>query len=159
MTKINEKVGQKFALAAGILMTREFSTPLQPNPRRLMLACGRALPGKQLATPNPELKFDVLGLGFRPGKEWQGPWEVFVEETRDGQLRSWTNCQLYASTDTGPLYVLTDDPEVCFSYDGNSLVLLAGRPDDSDEGVLRAKALLRRVARSLPDDIEHQRMM
>lgn len=159
MRKIDEKIGRKFALAAGILMTRVFSTPLQPNPRRLMLACGAAISGKRLAVPTPSLKFDVLGLGFRPGKEWKGPSEVFVEEMRGGELRIWQDCQLYASTDTGPIYVLTKDPDVCFSYDGNSLVLLAGRPDDSEEGALRAKALLRNAARSLPDDIERQRMM
>lgn len=159
MMKIDGMIGQKFALAAAILMTRIFSTQLQTNPRRLMVAFGPALPGKRLAMPNPELKFDVLGLGFRPGKEWKGPSEIFVEEMRDGELRIWTDCQLYSSTDTGPIYVLTDDPEVCFSFDGNSLVLLAGRPEDSDAGVLRAKALLRATARSLPDDIEQQRMM
>ncbi|MGY2733578.1 hypothetical protein [Sphingomonas sp. UYP23] len=159
MRKIDERVAQKFALAAAILMTRVFSTPLPTNTRRLMLACGPALPGKRLARPNPELKFDVLGLGFRPGKEWKGPAEVFVEELRDGELHSWTSCQLYAATETGPIYVLTNDPEVCFSFDGNSLIVLVGRPHDSDEGVLRARALLRIAARRVPEDIEKQRIM
>ncbi|KQT33690.1 hypothetical protein ASG29_06670 [Sphingomonas sp. Leaf412] len=159
MKKIDVRVSQKFALAASILMTRVFSTDLRPNRRRLMLACGPAMPGKKIAMPNPDMKFDVLGFGFRPGKEWKGPSEIFVEEMRDGELRIWPNCRLYASTATGPLYVLTDDPEVSFTYDGNSLVALLGRPDDHAEGALRAKALLREAARQLPEDIEQQTMM
>lgn len=159
MKKIDERVGQKFAIATGMLMTRVFSTPLQPNPRRLMFACGPALPAGPPAKPAPGLKFDVLGLGFRPGKEWKGPSEVFIEEMRECQMRVWAGCRLYASTLAGPIYVLTDDPDVCFSYDGNSLVLLTGSPDDRDEGMLRAKAALRAAARRVPDDIEQHRMM
>ncbi len=158
MKKIDVKIGQKFAISTGTLMTRVFSTKLEPNPRRLMFACGPALPNSRRARPNPELKFDVVGLGFRPGKEWKGPSEIFVEEMREGELRTWTNCRLYAATDNGPIFILTENQEVSFSYDGNSLVLVLGWPEDHLEGALRAKALLRMAARSLPDDFEQQRM-
>jgi hypothetical protein len=159
MRKIDAKVGRKFAIATGILMTRTFSTELEPNPRRLMFTCGPALTGKMLAMPKPELKFDVLGLGFRPGREWKGPSEIFIEEMRDDELNVWTGCRLYASTDTGPIYVLTADPELCFSFDGNALIALLGRPVDSEEGVRRARDLLRTTVSCLPEEIEHQRMM
>jgi len=112
MRKIDNKVGRKFAMATGILMTRTFSTQLQANPRRLMFACGPVMRGPCLTMPNPDLKFDVVGLGFNPGKEWKGPSEIFVEEMRDGKLQTWTHCRLYASTATGPIYVLTADLDV-----------------------------------------------
>lgn len=159
MKKINESIGQKFAFAIGMLMTRVFSTELESNPRRLAFAYGPATPRALPALPNPELKFDVLGLGFTPGKEWKGPSEVFVEEMRDGELRIWPNCRLYASTDAGPLYVLTEDSEVCFSYDGSSLIILSGCPEDLHEGVRRAKALLHIAVRHMPDEFEQHRMM
>lgn len=159
MKKIDNSIGQKFAMATGILMTRVFSTELPANPRRLMFACGPTMGRACPTMPNRELRFDVLGLGFRPGKEWKGPSEIFIEEMRDGEIQTWTGCRLYASTATGPIYVLTADPEVCFSFDGNSLVPLLGCPEDSDEGVLRAKALLREAARRLPEQIEQHRMM
>ncbi|RUN78425.1 hypothetical protein EJC47_00685 [Sphingomonas sp. TF3] len=159
MTKIDVSVGRKFAIVTGILMTRVFSTKLEANPRRLMFACGPATSDATFALPNSDLKFDVLGLGFRPGKEWEGPSEIFVQEMRGDELRIWTNCRLYASTVIGPIYVLTDDPDVCFSYDGNSLVPLSGFPEDHIEGVLRAKTLLPLATRRVPDGIEQHRMM
>ena len=159
MKKIDKRVGQKFAIATGMLMTRVFSTEPLANPRRLMFAGGPATRKATLTTPNPDLKFDVVGLGFRPGEEWKGPSEIFVEEIRDGEPRTWADCRLYASTATGPIYVLTNDPDVCFSYDGNSLVILSGSPDDREEGVRRATALLRMAARRVPDGIEQLRMM
>lgn len=158
MKKIDQRVGQKFALAAAILMTREFSTPLRANQRRLSFASGVATADEAVATPTPDLKFDVVGLGFRPGREWQGPSNVFVEEMRDGEQLIWTNCQLYASTNTGPIYVLTEDPEVCFSFDGDSLVRFFDEINDKPEGLLRAKALLRETARRLPNDLKGQQM-
>lgn len=159
MKKIDESVGQKFAIAIGVLMTRVFSTEPQPNLRRLVFAYGPAKPPTQPTLPNLDLKFDVLGLGLTSGREWKGPSEIFVKEMREGQLRIWPNCRLYASTSTGPIYVLTHDPDVCFSYDGNSLVALSGCPEDRNEGVMRAKALLRKAVRLLPDEIEQHRMM
>lgn len=53
MKKIVEKVGQKFPIATGILMTRMFSTQLPANPRRLMFACGPVMRGPCLTMPNP----------------------------------------------------------------------------------------------------------
>lgn len=158
--RIDEAVGQKFALAAGVLMTRWFSTPLPPNPRRLLLACGPASPGSRIAMPNPDLRFDVLGLGFRPGREWKGPSEVFVEEDRGDGLKVWANCSFWADDQPGgPLYLLTEDHDVCFSYDGHSLVPLSGDPGDRKAGAERARARLRTAARLVPDDLEKHSMM
>lgn len=105
------------------------------------------------------MKFDVVGLGFNPGKESKGPSEIFVEEMRDGKPQTWTDCRCMPPPATGPIYVLTADLDVCFSYDGNSLVPLSGYSDDCDEGELRVKALLRVAALRLPSDIEQHRMM
>lgn len=159
MKKIDGRAAQKFAMAAGVLMTRVFSAPFPTNERRLAFACGPASPKATISMPGPMSKFDVLGLGFKPGREWKGPTEIFVEEMRDGQIRRWTNCSLYASTPTGPIYVLTEDPETVFSFDGHSLVITAGVPDDRAEGIARAKVLLREAARRVPADIEGQTMM
>ena len=57
-------------MATGIMMTRAFSTPLEANPPRRMFACGPAR-GRDAVTPDrgPIAQFDVLGLGFKPGRE------------------------------------------------------------------------------------------
>lgn len=157
MKKIDQRVTQRFAVAAGILMTRVFSADPSPNPRRLAFACGPASNGPAISRAHPT--FDVLGMGFRPGKEWKGPSEVFVEEMRDGTLRTWDDCQFWAHDHEGPLYLLTDDRDVCFSYDGNALVILGGDPDGREEGIRRARVRLLEAARRVPANIAHQRMM
>lgn len=158
--KIDEKTGQKFAAAAGMLMTRVFSTPLQTNQRRCMFAAGLATNRVSSATPRPDLKFDVVGLGFIPGREWNGPVDVFVEELRGGEAKVWSSCNFWADALGGPLYLVTDDPDVCFSFDGYSLVPIAGEPDDRAEGIERARKRLREAALKLPmKDIAKHRMM
>lgn len=157
--KIDAAIGQKFALAAGILMTRIFSTPLPTNARRLMFACGPACARIKNAMPDPNLKFDALGLGFVPGREWKGPSDIFVEEQRDGATRVWTNCRFWCDDLGGPFYLLTDDPDVCFSYDGHSLVPLVGTPDDRLGGIERARSRLKTAARLVPEDFDKQNIM
>lgn len=160
MKKIDEQIGQKFALAAAVLMTRVFSTPLEPNQRRCAFAAGVATGGERIAPPDPDFKFDVVGLGFIPAREWKGPVEVFVEEMRAGEAKVWANCSFWADTLPGPLYLLTDDPDVCFSFDGYSLVPLAGEMSDRAGGIERARKRLREAALKLPmEDVERNRMM
>ncbi len=60
--KIDDQIGPKFAIAAGMLMARIFSTPLKPNPRRCSFAAGPASGGSGLARPKPDSMFDVVGL-------------------------------------------------------------------------------------------------
>lgn len=158
--KIDEEIGQKFAIAAGMLMTRVFSTPLAPNQRRCAFAAGVATMGASVAPPDPNSRFDVVGLGFTPGREWRGPVEVFVEELRDGEAKIWIDCSFWADTLDGPLYLLTDDPDVCFSFDGHSLVPLIGDPGDRAAGIERAGKRLKQAALRLPlEEIERHRMM
>lgn len=158
--QIDEEVGQKFAIAAAMLMTRVFSTPLTPNQRGCMFAAGPASTGASIAPPSPASKFDVVGLGFIPGREWKGPVEVFIEELRDGEAKVWTDCNFWADAFDGPFYLLTNDPEVCFSFDGHALVPLDGEPDDRAAGIKRAHARLKEAALRLPlEEIERHRMM
>lgn len=89
--KVNDGIGQKYVAAAAVLMTRVFSTPLAANQRRLMFACEPAMPDAEIKT-EPHLKFDILGLGFTPSREWKGPSEIFVEELRNVTLRTWKSC-------------------------------------------------------------------
>lgn len=158
--KIDERVGQKFAIAAAILMTRVFSTSLEPNPRRCAFAAGPASSGAPIAPPSPDAKFDVVGLGFIPSREWKGPVEVFVEEFRENEAKVWTGCSFWADTLDGPLYLLTNDPDVCFSFDGHALVPLTGDPGDRAAGIKRAHDRLKQAALRLPlEEIERHRMM
>ena len=158
--KIDELIGRKFAISAGVLMTRVFSTPLEPNQRRCAFAAGPAINRGKVAPTHPASKFDMVGLGFTPGREWKGPVDVFVEEMRDGQTKVWTSCSFWADSLTAPLYLLTDDPNVCFSFDGYSLVPLTGDPGDRVEGNKRAHKRLRESALKLPlEDVEQHRMM
>lgn len=46
--------------------------------------------------PGPGSRFDVVGLGFIPGREWKGLVEVFVEEMRDNEAKVWTGCSFWA---------------------------------------------------------------
>ena len=71
MKKIDESVGQKFAIAAGMLMTRVFSTEPQPNLRRLAFAYGPAKPARTAhpAEPGPEVRRPGLGVHSRQGVE------------------------------------------------------------------------------------------
>jgi|GEM_PF-5730362 len=157
-TKINEQIGQKFAIAAGMLMTRVFSTPLEPNPRRCMFAAGPAST-TPVAPPTRDARFDVVGLGSIAGREWQGPVEVFVEELRDGKVNVWTGCSFWADTLDGPLYLLTNNSDVCFSFDGHALVPLTGDPGDRVAGIKRAQVRLKEAALRLPlEEIERHRI-
>lgn len=141
-------------------MTRVFSTPLEPNQRRCTFAAGVAANGAMIAPPHQDFKFDVVGLGFVPGREWKGPVEVFVEEMRGGKPNVWANCRFWSDTLDGPLYLLTEDPDVCFSFDGYSLVPLTGEPDDRAAGIERAHTRLREAALRLRmEDVERHRMM
>ena len=158
--KIDDQIGQKFAIAAAMLMTRVFSTPLEPNRRRCAFAAGPASAGVPVAPPSSDSKFDVVGLGFTPGREWKGPGEVFVEELRDGEAKVWVDCSFWADTLDGPLYLLTNDPDVCFSFDGHALVPLTGEPGDRAAGIKRAHTRLKEAALRLPlEEIERHRMM
>lgn len=154
---INKKTCQKFAVAAGVLFTRVFSKVPEANPRRLAIGCGPIT--NRRISPNPDSKFDVLGLGFRPGREWKGPVQVFIEEMRTDRSVVWENCRFWTSIVDGPLYVLTEDKDVCFSYDGYSLVPLGGRVPDPEEGAQRAIARLCEAARRIGDNYERQTMM
>ncbi len=158
--KIDDQIGQKFAIVAGILMARIFSTPLKPNPRRCSFAAGPASVRARVTLPSPDSRFDVVGLGFIPGREWKGPVEVFVEEMRDNEAKLWTGCSFWAGTHDDPLYLLTDDANACFSFDGHALVPLAGDPGDRAAGIKLAQARLKQAALRLPlQEIERQRMM
>lgn len=158
--RIDTRIAQKFAIATGVLMTRLFETPPDRNERRLMFAAGPALEGTSPSVQASHPEFDVVGLGFRPGKESKGPTRIFVEETRGGAFRSWVHCRLWAANDLPePLYIATEDPDVCFSYDGYSLVPTSGRLWDLEEGARRAMARLRAAARLVPDDIQRYTMM
>lgn len=162
MNKVDDQIVQKFAIAAGMLMACVFSTPLQTNQRRCMFATGAATAGRSIAKPSPDSKFDVIGLGFVPGREWKGPVEVFVEEFRDGESKIWANCRLWADANDTPFYLLTDDPQLSFSFDGHALVPLFAQPggDDQAAGIKLAQARLKAAALRLPlDEIRRQRMM
>lgn len=160
MKKINVEIGQKFSIAAAVLMTRAFSTPLPTNRRRCAFAAGPATTGSLVAPPSPDTKFDVVGLGFIPGREWKGPVEVFVEEVREVDAKRWDGCSFWADSFEGPLYLLTSNPEVGFSFDGWSLVPLIGDVSDRAAGIARASKRLKEAALRLPwDEVERQSMM
>lgn len=162
MKKVDDQIAQKFAIAAGMLMARVFSTPIKTNQRSCMFASGSAAAGALPTLPGPDSKFDVIGLGFVPGREWKGPAEVFVEEFRDGESKRWTNCRFWADTKDTPFYLLTDDPELCFSFDGYALVPLFAQPggDNQEAGIKLARARLKEAALRLPlDEIRRHRMM
>lgn len=85
---------------------------------------------------------------------------MFVKEMRDNEAKLWAGCSFWAGTHDGPLYLLTDDANVCFSFDGHALVPLVGDPGDRVGGIKRAKARLKQAALRLPlHEIERQRIM
>ena len=64
------------------------------------------------------------------------------------------------NTSGARIIVLTDDPDVCFSFDGHSLVPLIGDPGDRAAGIERAGERLKQAALRLPlEEIERHRMM
>lgn len=155
---INRRVCEKFAMAAGVLLTRVFSQEPEANPRRLAFACGPIMKGPAISA-NPDSRFDILGLGFKPGREWSGPCQIFIEERPADELVVWENCRFWTDVLDGPFYILTEDEDVCFSYDGYSLVRLSGTPSDRDAGAERALERLRDAARRAPDNYERRSIM
>lgn len=157
--RIDEVVGRSFVLAAGVLMTSVFPQAAQPKRRRLAFACGPASPPGRPSPPTPHPRFDIVGLGLIPGKEWKGPRDIFVAEQRDGEMRLWTNCSFWTDRPDGPLFLLTGDPNVFFSYDGYALLPLSRAPTDRRAGEQLALARLRAAARRAPTNVETHRMM
>lgn len=156
---VDEVVGRSFMMAAGILMTAVFPKAVQPNRRRLAFACGPASPPGRPSPLSHHPKFDLVGLGLVPGREWKGPREIFVAEEREGEMLLWSNCSFWTDRPDAPLYILTEDPNVFFSYDGYALLPLSHAPTDRRAGERLASARLRTAARRVPTDVECNRMM
>lgn len=156
--KIDQRICNKFIIAAGVLMKQDWSDHPSTNSRSLMFAYGETS-GRPHVGPIRDMKFDVLGMGFKPGREWSGPAEVFVEEVRGGTTKVWSDCRFWCDAAGGPLYVLSKDGDVSFSFDGQSLVVLSVGPSDPDEGADRARSRLRAAARLAPTNVEWRRMM
>ena len=78
---------------------------------------------------------------------------------RAGEVRIWRDCRFWADAIGGPIYLLTSEPEVSFSFDGHSRVALTGTMGDREAGSTRAMARLRSGARLVPDDFEVSTMM
>ncbi len=87
------------------------------------------------------------------------PRGIFVAEQRDGEMRRCKNCSFWTDRPDGYLYLLTEDPNVFFSYDEYALLPLSRAPTDRRAGCELALARLRAAARREPTDVEFHHMM
>lgn len=148
---IDTPIAIDFVLAAGIMMSRRFDQELGPKRRPLMFTTAAAGDEDDLAQLARDGGNDLVCLAFNPGREEDGPTNIAVYADVDGEIASWTRCFLWASTKYGPCYLISRDEEMCFSYDGTSIVLVEGWPSEAlQNGTEIANALLGHMVQCVP---------
>ena len=151
---IDTPIAMDFVLAAGTMMSRRFDQDPACGRRPLMFTTAAAGDEGDLHQLARDGGHDLVCLAFRPGREQDGPTNIAVYVETGGEVGSWKRCFLWASTRTGPCYLISRDEEACFSYDGRSIVLIEGWPSEGmEEGVEIADALLRLMVQRVPPHV------
>jgi hypothetical protein len=155
MTKDDETVN-RFSIAIAELMREGLDPEFAEDSASLVFVAGPPLDGAKIdewTINTKECQHDIIYLTFVPGRERFGPTSVAVFAERWGAVFRWTDCELWAPKDGGPVLAMPQGLNVCFSHDGKALISHPTRPAKSlRNGVLRARQLLLRAARAVTDE-------
>lgn len=145
------------ALGAIIGVGREPAGVSNPRPAIFTSAAvGDELPFRE-ASRNEGV--DNICLFFGPGREKDGPIRIDVWEERNGELTEWRNCSPWMFSPAGPCELVADGGDVGFSYDGESIMMVWGIPQN--DMAARKEAgwkHLREAAWRVPGDIPRRRL-
>lgn len=145
------------ALGAIIGVGREPAGVSNPRPAMFTFAAvGDELPFRE-ASRNEGV--DNVCLFFEPGRELDGPTRIDVWEERNGELTEWRNCSPWMFSAAGPCILVADGADVGFSYDGESIMMVWGIPQNDMTARKEAgREYLREAAGRVPGDIPRRRL-
>ncbi|MBY0282510.1 MAG: hypothetical protein K2W81_00950 [Sphingomonas sp.] len=153
MKDLDTDAVEKFIVAFGGLMTLR---KRQPSPKpRLTVMFSYGPPGfvdeLLLARTTAELDVDVIHLEFEPGREAEGPVNIYLCEDRNGTILTWPKCELW--TDRGSFFlVVPHGKDFGFAFDGSALIRVTDIHTGPafDENVEHARELLASAAARVP---------
>ncbi|TPG16732.1 hypothetical protein EAH87_13880 [Sphingomonas koreensis] len=153
MNKLDIDIVEKFIVTFGGLITLRKRAP-SPKPR-LTVMFSYGPPGfvdeQLLARTTAELDVDVIHLEFVPGREAEGPVNIYLCEDRGGTISTWPTCDLW--TDRGSfVLVVPRGKDFGFAFDGSALIRVTDIETGPafDENVRHARELLSSAAERVP---------
>lgn len=156
MNDLDTAAVEKFIVAFGGLMTLRKRTP--PPRARLTVMFSYGPPGlvdeRALARTTAELDVDVIHLEFVPGREAEGPVNIYLCEDCNGTISTWPTCDLW--TDRGSFFlVVPRGKDFGFAFDGSALIRVTDIQTGPafDENVRHARELLGSAAARVPSGV------
>jgi hypothetical protein len=153
---MSNPVAVRFAVAAEQLLRQDLDPKFANDGQSVALFVGAPLDPYQLAQFAVIAKktgADIVHFAFDPAWPQSRLKHVDVFAERYGVVFRWTECDLWAPADGGPLLIMPKGLNVCFGYDGLALISLEERPTHAlGEGIARARTRLRFAAAAVTEE-------